>query len=168
MRLFVCATIMGRTLTQKKGTGRDSTIHGPRVPGYDSHFDGSYELIVHDDAAILPCYVIHLDFGAEAAKQAILEAQADPFAFEQTNQVKKEPHPKLIAQAAGDLARIAAAKKGAALKNLPFGFGPAGKDFVVEDVAPVDDDEEEYGDWQSDRHGFFKTGLDQYQDSRRS
>lgn len=158
---------MGQTLTQSKQHGYD-LIHGPRVEGYDSHFDGSYELIVHDAAAIVPCYVIHLDMGAEAAKRAIFDAQKDPFGFAQT-QRKKQLHPKLVEQAPGDSARLAAEKKAAALKWFPNGFGPTkGTNFVIEAIAPVDDDEEEYGDWQAERHGFYKGDLNQYQGDRRT
>lgn len=37
-----------------------------------------------------------------------------------------------------------------AKKNLPFGFGPAGEHFVVEEIADIDDDEEISGDFQQD------------------
>ena len=41
------------------------------------------------------------------------------------------------------------------MKHFPFGFGPAtGTQFVIEEIGEASDDEEEYGEWQKDKHIF--------------
>ncbi|EWZ49789.1 uncharacterized protein FOBCDRAFT_123411 [Fusarium oxysporum Fo47] len=153
MRLFVCATIMGRTYTGSDGR------HGPLIEGYDSHFDGGFEYIVHDERAIIPCYVIHLDLGSEAAKQALKDVQTDPEEFHNLAKTKKRPEAKSTAP--GDIQREKEARKAAALKWFPYGFGPAmGTRFVIEEVGEISDDEEEYGDWQADKHGYSNSYLE--------
>ena len=62
---------MGRTLSPR--TRFDTRIHSRLVEGYDSHFDGAFEYIVFNKAAILPYYVIHLDLGSAVARVAIQE-----------------------------------------------------------------------------------------------
>lgn len=147
MRLFVCATIMGRTYTGSDGR------HGPLIEGHDSHFDGGFEYIVHNERAMIPCYVIHLDLGSEAAKQALKDVQANPEEFYNLTKTKKRPEAKSTAP--GDIQREKEARKAAALKWFPYGFGPAtGTTFVIEEVGEISDDEEEYGDWQADKHGY--------------
>ncbi|KAM0559519.1 hypothetical protein ACHAPJ_004549 [Fusarium lateritium] len=152
MRLFVCATVMGRTYSE------GPEVHGPLVEGYDSHFDGRFEYITHDERAMLPCYVIHLDLGSEAAKQALKDVQAYPEDFDDFCKVKKRPEAKSTAP--GDIQREKEARKAAAMKWFPYGFGPAtGTRFVVEEVGEISDDEEEYGEWQADKHGFSNTYM---------
>ncbi|KAF4336202.1 hypothetical protein FBEOM_9928 [Fusarium beomiforme] len=154
MRLFVCATIMGRTYH-----GRDGR-HGPLTEGYDSHFDGGFEYIVYNERAILPCYVIHLDLGSEAAKQALKDVQSNPEEFYQLTETKKRPEAKSTAP--GDIQREKEARKAAALKWFPYGFGPAtGTRFVIEEVGETSDDEEEYGDWQASKHGYSGSSAEQ-------
>jgi hypothetical protein len=153
MRLFVCATIMGRTYTGNEGR------HGPLIQGYDSHFDGGFEYIVHDERAIVPCYVIHLDLGSEAAKQALKDVQASPEVFYNLTKTKKRREAKSTAP--GDIQREKEARKAAALKWFPYGFGPAtGTRFVIEEVGDISDDEEEYGDWQADKHGYSNSYME--------
>ncbi|KAF4444964.1 hypothetical protein F53441_11018 [Fusarium austroafricanum] len=157
MRLFVCATIMGRTYSEKSRNSitpwARGNVHGPLVDGYDSHFDGRFEYIVHDERAMLPCYVIHLDLGSEAAKQALKDVQSNPEEFYNLSKSKKRPEAKSTAP--GDIQREKGARKAAALKWFPYGFGPAtGTRFVIEEIGEISDDEEEYGDWQADKHGF--------------
>jgi len=44
------------------------------------------------------------------------------------------------------------ARKAAALKWFPYGYGPAtGTSFVIEEIGEVSDDEEDYGDYQKQR-----------------
>lgn len=161
LRLFVCATIMGRTCSDPA-----QGIHGPLLYGYDSHFDGKFEYIVHDEHTMLPCYVIHLDLGSEAAKNAIKATQTDPWAFQsswETKRSKAKHHPKLNTEELmpGDRKRQAEARKAAAMKWFPYGFGAAsGTKFVIEEVGEVSDDEEEYGEWQADKHAFVSTEIE--------
>ncbi|KAG5661200.1 hypothetical protein KAF25_002843 [Fusarium avenaceum] len=152
MRLFVCATVMGRTLSSGSG------VHGPLVDGFDAHFDGRFEYIVHNERAILPCYVIHLDLGSEAAKRALKELQSNPEEFYSISKTKKRPEAKSTAP--GDIQREKEARKASAMKWFPYGFGPAtGTRFVIEEVGDISDDEEEYGEWQADKHGFSNTYM---------
>ncbi|CAM1510118.1 Fc.00g004530.m01.CDS01 [Cosmosporella sp. VM-42] len=156
MRLFVCATVMGRTYRDQEGQLK---VHGPLVEGYDSHFDGGFEYIVHDERAMLPCYVIHLDLGSAEAKKALDEAQRNPVQFYWNRPAKqKQGYTEKQKLAPGDLKRDREAKKAAAMKWFPYGFGPAtGTRFVIEEVGDISDDEEEYGDWQADKHAFTNT-----------
>lgn len=102
---------------------------------------------------MIPCYVIHLDLGSEAAKQALKDVQANPEEFCNLAKTKKRPGAKSTAP--GDIQREKEARKAAALKWFPYGFGPAtGTTFVIEEVGEISDDEEEYGDWQADKHGY--------------
>ncbi|KAM0470769.1 hypothetical protein ACHAP7_009352 [Fusarium lateritium] len=152
MRLFVCATIMGRTLSG------GSEVHGPLVDGSESHFDGKFEYVVHNERAMLPCYVIHLDLGSEAAKRALTQLQSNPEEFYSISKTKKRPEAKSTAP--GDIQREKEARKAAAMKWFPYGFGPAtGTNFVIEEVGDISDDEEEYGEWQADKHGFSNTYM---------
>ncbi|KAF5674736.1 hypothetical protein FHETE_2810 [Fusarium heterosporum] len=152
LRLFVCATVMGRTLS------KGSKIHGPLMKGYDAHFDGKFEYIVHDERAILPCYVIHLDLGSEAAKEALKQLQSSPENFYRMSKIEKRPEAKSTAP--GDVQREKEARKASAMKWFPYGFGPAtGTRFVIEEVGETSDDEEEYGEWQADKHGFSNTYM---------
>ncbi|KAJ6782098.1 hypothetical protein PWT90_09733 [Aphanocladium album] len=167
LRLFVCATIMGRTYAYDQNHCsydepllQQPDVHGPLVDGYDAHFDGGYEYITHHEAAILPCYVIHLDLGSEAARRAISLAQTDPRAYQQQVHAARERrlHPKLadVALAPGDRKRASEARKAAAMKWFPYGYGSAQETrFVVEEVGEVSDDEEEYGEWQADKQAYL-------------
>lgn len=157
MRLFVCATIMGRTYRDKLGWS--PVVHGPLCEGYDSHFDGRFEYIVHNERAMLPCYVIHLDLGSEEAKRTLASAQQNPTSFYRVRRSaqKERAHPRLAKRdmAPGDIKREQEARKAAASKWFPYGFGTAtGTSFVIEEIGDVSDDEEEYGDWQIDKHTF--------------
>ena len=153
MRLFVCATIMGRTYRNQDSEWK---VHGPLVEGYDSHFDADFEYIVHDERAILPCYVIHLDLGSAEAKRALEEMQRNPYQhFCNHPRIKESPRLSKKDMSPGDLKRDREAKKAAAMKWFPYGFGTAqGTQFQILEIAEVDDDEEEYGDWQADKHEF--------------
>lgn len=118
------------------------------IEGADSHVgNNQMEYIVFDNAQILPCYVIHLDWGAENAR-FFQDIDAD-----RRNFVADTPkvHPKLLVAviAPGDKQREKEALIAKASKYFPYGYGPAsGTSFVIEDVGEVDEDEEEYGDYQ--------------------
>jgi hypothetical protein len=59
----------------------------------------------------------------------------------------------------GDVQREKEATYARATKYFPYGFGPAtGKKFVVLEVGEVDEDEEEYGDYQKYRVEGVGTG----------
>ncbi|KAJ4147050.1 hypothetical protein LMH87_001603 [Akanthomyces muscarius] len=173
LRLFVCATILGRTYTPSEQQhqwwySRNKPlpdVHGPLAEGFDAHFDGGYEYIVHHEAAMLPCYVIHLDLGSDAARRAVELAQTDPAVYQAQVYAARvrRLHPKLVAareaaMAPGDRRRAKEARKAAALKWFSCGYGPAsGTRFKVEEIGEASDDEEEYGEWQKDKHAYLAT-----------
>lgn len=145
LKLFVCATIMGRA---SQMTREDNWyLKTKPMEGADSHVgNNQMEYIVFDNSQILPCYVIHLDWGAENAKffESISTDKANFV-------VAPKSHPKLltVAVAPGDKQRQKEALIAKASKYFPYGYGPAnGTSFVIEDVGEVDEDEEEYGDYQ--------------------
>ncbi|KAK0727814.1 hypothetical protein B0T26DRAFT_766482 [Lasiosphaeria miniovina] len=151
MRLFVCATIMGRTLSGgNEAVDQSHPVHGPLVEGYDSHFDGGYEYVAHSERAMLPCYVVHLDVGPERAASMLQwieenkqrasndKPKVDPRLEGMTNEKNKTP---------GDVKREKEAKKAAAMNWFPYGFGSAsGTNFIIEEIGEVSDDKEEHGE----------------------
>ncbi|KAL7906127.1 hypothetical protein GGI35DRAFT_115833 [Trichoderma velutinum] len=163
MRLFVCATVMGRTYASKSAnriSKADKTlgsVHGPLVSGYDSHFDGGYEYIIHEERAMLPCFVVHLDLGSEEALKSIRAAQLNPASIQETPATSSRAsrlHQEYD-DSPGDRKRKQLALKAAAMKWFPYGFGTAtGTSFVIEDIGATSDDSETYGDWQEDKHAF--------------
>jgi hypothetical protein len=148
MKLIVCGVLMGRTagLTRKDNWRN----HSEAMPHADSHVANSeYEYIVFDEAQIVPCYVIHLDWGAEMARWFLESIPED--SEEWVEQQKKKTHPRLLPKVtyAGDLEREKAAKQAAAAKWFPYGYGPAkGTRFVIEEIGETSDDEENYGEYQ--------------------
>lgn len=162
MRLFVCATVMGRTYCSKsynKISKADKTlgsVHGPLVSGFDSHFDGGYEYIIHEERAMLPCFVIHLDLGSEEALKSIRAAQLNPASIQETPTGSRASRlHQEYDDSPGDRKRKQLALKAAAMKWFPYGFGTAtGTSFVIEDIGATSDDSETYGDWQEDKHAY--------------
>ena len=69
-------------------------------------------------------------------------------------QQKNLTHPKLFTKilGPGDQQRLKEAKIAKAAKYLGYGFGPAsGFKLMIEEIADVSEDEEDYGDYQRDR-----------------
>lgn len=149
LKLIVCATVMGAP----REVFRDDNWReqGRPYPGADSHVaNQEREYIVFDRAQILPVYVIHLDWG-EDNREYFESIPQDP-----TQWTARWTHPKLQKQvlAPGDKQRQKEALIAKAAKYFPYGYGPAtGTRFVVEEVGEVDEDEENYGDYQKDRLG---------------
>jgi hypothetical protein len=151
MKLIVCGVLMGRTA----GLGRKDNWrnHSEAMPQADSHVANSeFEYVVFDEAQIVPCYVIHLDWGAEAARSFLESIPDDSEEWvEQQTKKKKTTHPRLVQKVtyAGDVEREKAAKQAAAAKWFPYGYGPAkGTRFVIEEIGETSDDEENYGEYQ--------------------
>ncbi|MCJ1227679.1 hypothetical protein MMC12_004335 [Toensbergia leucococca] len=150
LKLIVCATVMGIAATMSR-EDEWRTQH-EAWPGADSHTTYSQlEYIVFDRAQILPCYVIHLDWGRDNMKEFYnipLNSQA------WVPHQHQRSHSKLTAEvlAPGDKRRLKEALVAKAAKYFPYGYGPAtGTKFVVEEVGEIDEDEEEYGEYQKDR-----------------
>ncbi|KAK4555170.1 hypothetical protein LTR86_007936 [Recurvomyces mirabilis] len=153
-RLLVCATLMGRSIEVTREDRRRQG--GVANADADSHVSpNKMEYIVFDSAQIIPCYVLHVDYGAEYAKTG----------FEWSLQWRKENHKRRQQDQRGDArgygtghempADVVARKqalKSAASKWFPYGYGPAtGTRFEILEIGEVSDDEEEFGDYQAIR-----------------
>ncbi|KAF2160724.1 hypothetical protein M409DRAFT_70256 [Zasmidium cellare ATCC 36951] len=150
MRVLVCATLMGLLLEVSRDEVEDQA--GLDNSHANSHVspDGM-EYVVFDPAQIIPCYVLHIDFGTEFAKEL----------FNSTNSTApKKTMSSRVDTDFGDTDNSPGAKvakkealKAQAMKWLPHGFGTAtGTNFVVEDIADIsDDDDEEFGEFQAMR-----------------
>ncbi|KAG6832853.1 hypothetical protein H0H87_000207 [Tephrocybe sp. NHM501043] len=119
---IVCAVLMGRRRFMTESYRRRATLE----EGYDSHVSPSKsEYIVFNSAQVLPLYVLHLGESRDASG-------LDPLPLTATSKTSFE----------GNLTDYAR-------KHLPNGFGAAsGHRFMVLEIAPIDDDEELWGDYQ--------------------
>ncbi|KFY63038.1 hypothetical protein V496_04257 [Pseudogymnoascus sp. VKM F-4515 (FW-2607)] len=145
LKLIVCATLMGRSAHLSRED--QWSKHSVPYPGAHSHVGNEFEYVVFNSAQILPCYVVHLDWGAHNTRFF------EDIPNDKANFVAKT-HPKLLNEpmAPGDKQRAKEALVAKASKYFPYGYGPAtGTSFVVEDVGEVDEDEEDYGEYQGDR-----------------
>jgi hypothetical protein len=150
LKLFVCATIMGRA----RAITRDDEWYDESKPleGADSHVgNNGVEWVVFNTAQVIPVYVIHLDWGAENVK-FFSEIPQDPEAWTSRLSSSKRLNKRRIegqAMLPGDRQRNKEAVYAKAAKYFPYGYGPAtGTKFVVEEVGEISEDEEVYGDYQ--------------------
>lgn len=107
------------------------------------------EYIVFDTAQIIPCYVLHLDYGSEEARQHFDAFQKNPWK-EAKLQSRLDCHPLAKVDDSPWAKQVKKeALKAAASQWFPYGYGPAtGSNFVVEEIGEVSDDEEDYGEFQ--------------------
>jgi hypothetical protein len=153
LKLIVCATIMGR---KKMITRQDDwRLHRESYPGSDSHVaNQQLEYIVFDKTQILPCYVIHLDFGKDNEQyfRQIPNNAAD-WRRQKTKRMKN--HEKWLERDGGGPGYEARRKeelKAQALKWFPYGYGTAtGTSFKIEEIGEISDDDEDYGEYQEQR-----------------
>ncbi|KAF3095350.1 hypothetical protein TWF103_010319 [Orbilia oligospora] len=137
LKLIVCATIMGRPA---KVTREDNWLFQPRQT--------------------IPVLVIHLDWGKEHYEEFV-NIPTNPLDWisqmaakrkERKNKQRYEDDEESKTLFPADIVRRKQALMARALKWFPYGYGPAtGTRFVVEAVAEVSDDEEEYGEYQKDK-----------------
>ena len=156
LKLIACAMIAGRCrFMTREDNWRSQTTP---FPGAHCHAANDLlEYVVFDEAQIIPCYVIHLDLGRDAANYINrLSLNATDYINEYREKQRKRKYaeekltPRVLAP--GDKARQKEALLAKAKKYFPYGFGAAkGDKFVVEDVGDVSEDEEEYGIYQKDR-----------------
>ncbi|KAK8069314.1 hypothetical protein PG994_005930 [Apiospora phragmitis] len=152
LKLIVCATLMGRTggILREHNWCHEDRTHSEEIDSYVCNRELEY--IVFDRAQIIPVYVVHLDWGEDNAAH-FANLPADP------NQWAKAPKTKtrrrLLKDQQKDIwpdeaRRAKQAIMARASKWFPYGYGPANSgSFVVEEVGEVDDDDEEYGDYQA-------------------
>ncbi|MCJ1270345.1 hypothetical protein MMC22_010241 [Lobaria immixta] len=150
LKLMVCATVMGISAT----VGRNDNWRGENTPfpGANSHVSSDQnQYVVFNRAQILPCYVIHLGWGQDNAR-FFEDIPTNPNAW--VNRLQAPTPKKLNPQrlAPGDRQRAQEALKSKAAKWFPYGYGPAtGTSFVIQEVGDVDEDDEDFGDYQKER-----------------
>lgn len=143
---IVCSALLGH----RRQMGIEEYHHcDPQViEGFDSHVSpNKKEYVLFDGAQLLPLFVLHLT-RAKNSHLNPLQSLA-PLGFdarqELLNSLKftpKQKHAQMVS--------LREQMTEQARKFLPHGFGSAhGRMFVVEEIAPVDDDEEMWGDYQS-------------------
>jgi hypothetical protein len=159
LKLIVCATLMGRAATIFR---EDNWRHQSKAyPGADSHVGNmGQEYIVFSAAQILPCYVIHLDWGDSPSRTL----QQIRYRAQNRGKVSKNPWTATLL-APGDAKRLKEEKLAQARKFFAYGFGPVeGNRIIIEDIAGTSDDEEEYGEYYGQQTGvdfFDGTGQEQ-------
>ena len=131
-KLLLCAALLGRP--------DEDDDYGPLEPQFDSRIaDGGQQFVVFHRAQMLPCYVLHIRIHDAVTMQQVYPElrntrRAEMKAIDEDAALGFFDEREIRKRRREVLTRMA-------LKNLPFGFGPRGVHFVVEDVAPVDDDE---------------------------
>lgn len=152
-RLIVCATLMGRPILvtrektrQKEGLLVNKGVHSHVAPNY-------LEYIVFDSAQIIPCYVLHIDYGSDPVREALGAFPRNKWEFKRAPNFdarKETEYASDERDCPGAVKSRREARKAAALKWFPYGYGPAtGTQFVIEEVGEVSDDEEDYGEYQA-------------------
>lgn len=142
-RLLVLAVLPGR-----KFICNDKNVQygGKCTPGYDSHqSEDNTELVLFKAAAVLPCYVIHYKYTnhiSDNRSEDPVKYHDDPVLNWKLKKKKEQE----------DL-------KSRAMKTLGYGFGPAGKNFVVQAVYEAREIEEDLSSFQN-------THEHQYQNDR--
>jgi hypothetical protein len=163
-KLIVCAVLMGRRLTCGRGIYRSRTS---AFGGYDSHVSNTgFEYIVFNSGQLLPLYVLHVTNGDPNLESYWTRRvqQGPPVNIKQSFDVLSERRKTGIAEIDESETYLTQAMQRKimtklAKKHFPLGFGPAvGDKFVVEEIGEVDDDEEEWGEYQLDRNAYVREG----------
>lgn len=163
-KLVVCAVLMGRRFVCGHGDRRGVDIV---EKGYDSHASNTgFEYIVFNSAQLLPLYVLHLTDGRENLStfwaQRVLKGP--PIRLNGTYDALAERKRSNIEEIDSSETNLTLAMKRKimtklARKHFPFGYGPAqGSKFVVEEIGEVDEDDEEWGEYQLDRNQYERDG----------
>lgn len=163
IKLIVCATVMGAVM----GATRTDAWQGIDDPkkGATSHVGNTgNEYVVFHGAQILPCYVIHMDWGKDNWR-FFDDIPDDPNLW--VNRTKEQYAWKKLHKAdwekqvgPGGVQRAKEEQLARARKYLGYGFGAKeGSALVVEEIGEVDEDEENYGEYQADRTDHAEGGL---------
>ncbi|KAG8924522.1 hypothetical protein FRC01_011380, partial [Tulasnella sp. 417] len=156
-KVIVCAALMGRRFEMK--SGESQFRRNPEVAqGYDSHVSpAGLEYVIFNPEHLLPLYVLHLEDSLSSRP-----AWNTPTPAAAPSSRPLDPSSNLHGASADiSLAERRKLLTAQARKHFPYGFGAAsGSKFVVEEIAPVDDDEEEWGEYQEDRFGDFLEEID--------
>ena len=158
LKLTVCATLMGVSVTVGKAESRRSLCEP--VQGANSYVDlTQLEYVVFERTQIIPCYVTPLDWGNDNAKHfENIPSNPPTWVTRHRSWISQKYDPCSLGS--GDKQRLKEALISKAAKYLPYGYGPAtGISFVVEEVGEVSEDEEEYGEYQKDRIEDMDVGV---------
>ena len=161
-KLIVCAVLMGRRYVcsdpcRERDTAKD---------GYDSHASPmGFEYIVFNSAQLLPLYVLHVTDGRNLESYwKVRVLQAPPVNLKVGFDVLEERRKTGIEEIDESQTNLTMSLRRKILtriarKHFPLGFGPAvGNKFFVEEIGAVDDDEEEWGEYQMDSKGYARAG----------
>ena len=121
------------------------------VPGANSHVaNRNLEYTVFKQAQIIPCYVIHMDWGPDNAKYfGDIPTDAESWVIGKRDYARQRLRSNTVEDPGNKVRRKQALlAKGA--KYFAYGHGPSNH-VVVEDVGDVDEDEEDFGEYQKDR-----------------
>ena len=163
-KIIVCAILRGRVYTCS------DYLRNLKSPfeDYDSHVSPSgFEYIVFNSSQLLPLYVLHVTDGdpnlesfwklrIQQGPPVHLRAGFDVLGYRRRTgieEIDKSETNLTLSMRRKIMTKVAR-------KHFPLGFGPAtGDKFIVEEIGAVDDDEEEWGEYQMDRKGFQREGL---------
>ena len=163
-KIIVCAILRGRAyncsayLRNLTSTFED----------YDSHVSPyGFEFVVFNSSQLLPLYVLHVTDGDPNLESfwKIRVQQGPPVHLRTGFNVLNHRRRTGIEEIDESESNLTLSMKRKILtkvarKHFPLGFGPAtGDKFIVEEIGAVDDDEEEWGEYQMDRKGFQRDGL---------
>jgi Poly(ADP-ribose) polymerase catalytic domain len=161
-KIIVCAALLGRRFRCEFGERRGVDIV---EKGYESHVSGTgFEFVVFNSAQLLPLYVLHLADGKENLSSFWAQRVARGPPLEWTIDVLAERKRTNIDEIDASETDLTLAMKRKimtklARKHFPFGYGPAeGTKFVVEEIGEVDEDDEEWGEYQLDRNQYERDG----------
>ena len=163
-KIIVCAILRGRAYTCSDYL---RNLTSP-LEDYDSHVSpGGFEYIVFNSSQLLPLYVLHVTDGdpnlesfwklrIQQGPPVHLRVGFDVLGYRRRTGIEEIDDSETnltLSMRRKILTKVAR-------KHFPLGFGPAtGDKFIVEEIGAVDDDEEEWGEYQMDRKGFQRDGL---------
>ncbi|KAG9047907.1 hypothetical protein FS837_001236 [Tulasnella sp. UAMH 9824] len=150
-KVLVCAALLGKQYQISEDNLRDPcSCYGlpEEALDCDSAVTPDKEYMVFDPTHLLPLYVLHLEDSSNTPSGGW----------------KGEEDSSSTIPSAKERKKLATAQ---AKKHFPYGFGAAGSRFVVEEVASPQDDEEEWGEHQTDRLDLQLTRLDAFGEFQR-
>lgn len=132
-KLILCAVLLGKRDTSESYEAIDEKCDS-RVA------DEGRQYVVFHRAMILPCYVLHLKILDPVTMEPVFPELKKILKAEMKT-VEEDIHAGFFDHREVDKKRKAVLKR-LAMKNLPFGFGPKGINFIVEDMADVSDEDD--------------------------
>ena len=153
-RMIVCATLMGRSIQ----VSHEEAYLTSKILKDGAHSQISpngLEYIIFDKTQIIPCYVLHVDYGSDDTRAYINDLLKEPRKIGRSH---AEPRLEADSFEGADFTCPGAIKarkealKAAAKKWFPYGYGPStGTNFIIEEIGNISDDEEDFGEFQAMR-----------------